>query len=82
MGRIELRHRDVMNTKPAVRNDSVDLLDSDLASIIDLQGTTRLKSAVGDREDHGLEDRLVLEIEGTIEENALLIGSPHGGGLG
>jgi hypothetical protein len=58
-------------------DDLEDLLNPDLPSIIDLQGTPRQKSAIRDCEYDSLEQGLVTGVKGTVDENVLGVCGGH-----
>ncbi len=62
--RVQLRPGDIVDAPTAFPDDARDLLDAHLASIVDLQRTSRPQAAFERGENEGLEDGLVVVVEG------------------
>lgn len=74
MGGVEFRARDIMHPETAAANHGKDLLDPDLAGVVDLESTARHIATVKRREDQRIENRLVGLVEGAVKEDACLVG--------
>ncbi len=59
-----------MNAVLALLDDLENLVDADLAGIVDFQGATRTQAEGEDRENDRLENWLVLLVERTVDKYA------------
>jgi len=66
---VRLRAANVVDAVLTIGDDPSDLLEPHLACVIDLQGTSGPETAIEDGEDHSLEKRRVLVVEGAIEKH-------------
>ncbi|HEY4575218.1 MAG TPA: hypothetical protein VIJ26_14675, partial [Thermoanaerobaculia bacterium] len=71
--RIEIGATEIVDAELAVRDKVKNLLHPDLPAILDFQSTAGLETAVKHGEDDGLEKRLVVLIERTVDEDALVV---------
>jgi hypothetical protein len=71
--RIELGARNVVDAEFAARDNPNDFVHSNLPAVRDFQGTARREPAIYDGEDRRMEEAPVLEIKGTVDENALIV---------
>jgi hypothetical protein len=65
-----------VNTEAALSHDIHDLIDSNLACIIDFKSAARNKAAIMNSEYQGLEERLVLAVERAIHKHVLVVRRP------
>lgn len=59
-----------MDSDSAFGNDVENFINPDLASVVSFERAPGLKPAVGDGEDDGFEEVLVLEVKRAVYENA------------
>jgi len=61
--------RDVVNAVITLGNQSIDILNPNFARVSQLQRASRLEAAGNNAKHNRVEDRLVLFIERTVDEN-------------
>lgn len=71
--RVELRPRKIMNAEPTFFYDRKYLLDSDLARVVNLKRASRSKTAMNDRKNDAVKERLVLVVKWAIDKDAKLV---------
>jgi hypothetical protein len=67
---VETCTRQIVNAKPALANDFVDLVKPHLAPVVLFARAARKESAVVDREHKSVEDLLVPEIKRNVDEDS------------
>src|SRR5262249_31143600 len=78
---IGLRPGDVVDPEPTAFDQVEDLLDSDLAPVIQLEGAPRPEAAVEDCKGDRLEEQFVSGVERTVDEDLPPVpGRLHGEG--
>lgn len=73
VGLIELGAGDVVDAVAALPDPLDDVLDPYAAGVVDLQSATCLEAAVVHDEDQGVERLAVLEVEGAVDEDVVVV---------
>lgn len=67
-----------MNAKLTLGYDPINLVDSDLRSIVHFQGRTRAETTIINTENNGIEKPLIGVVERAVDENAaIVVGSAY-----
>jgi hypothetical protein len=76
---VQLGARNIVDAQPTLVDDVENLFDSDITWVVRFQCAPSNVPTIMDREYNGVEYRLILRVEGAIDENAVVVSSLRSG---